>query len=96
MANRAKALFGNHPFTEDGRKDEPIFLDSSNTGKFIYPDFGLDYSISTTSLQQRQADGVHDGHRAGWLLQSAGYHPETRRTSSPKALTANSARRPAR
>lgn len=44
MANKAKALFGNHPFTEDGRKSEPIFLDSSNTGKFIYPDFGLDYS----------------------------------------------------
>lgn len=44
MANKAKAIFGNHPFTECGEKGTPIFLDVSNVGKFIYPDFGLDYS----------------------------------------------------
>ena len=43
MANKAKAVFGNHPFTE-GVKDEPIYIDNSNIGNFIYPDFGLDYS----------------------------------------------------
>lgn len=43
MSNKAKAVFGNHPFTQ-GEKKEPIYLDSSNIGQFIYPDFGLDYS----------------------------------------------------
>ena len=44
MAKQPKAIFGNHPFTPDGKKDEPIFLDSSNIGYFVYPDEGLDYS----------------------------------------------------
>lgn len=44
MANKAKAVFGNHPFTQDGRKPEPIFLDATNIGKFLYPDEGLDFS----------------------------------------------------
>lgn len=43
MSGKAKAVFGNHPFTE-GEKTEPIYMDSSNIGQFIYPDFGLDYS----------------------------------------------------
>ncbi len=43
MANKAKAVFCNHPFT-DGVKDKPIYIDNSNIGNFIYPDFGLDYS----------------------------------------------------
>lgn len=43
MSSKAKAVFGNHPFTE-GKKTEPIYMDSSNIGQFIYPDFGLDYS----------------------------------------------------
>lgn len=44
MARQPKAVFGNHPFTPDGKKDEVIFLDSSNIGYFLYPDEGLDYS----------------------------------------------------
>ena len=44
MAKQPKAIFGNHPFTPDGKKNEPIFLDSSNIGYFVYPDEGLDYS----------------------------------------------------
>lgn len=44
MANKAKAVFCNHPLTEQGIKNEPIFLDNNNIGYFIYPDFGLDYS----------------------------------------------------
>ena len=43
MNHKAKAIFGNHPFTE-GVKTKPIYIDSSNIGQFIYPDFGLDYS----------------------------------------------------
>lgn len=43
MINKAKAVFCNHPFTE-GEKDRPIYIDNSNIGNFIYPDFGLDYS----------------------------------------------------
>ncbi len=43
MSSKAKAIFGNHPFT-DGPKTEPIYMDSTNIGQFIYPDFGLDYS----------------------------------------------------
>ena len=55
MNYKAKAVFGNHPFTE-GEKDAPIYMDASNIGQFIYPDFGLDYSdlnymyLSTDSL----------------------------------------------
>lgn len=45
MAKQHKAVFGNHPFTEGGKKDEVIFLDSTNVGYFLYPDeAGLDYS----------------------------------------------------
>ena len=44
MARAPKAIFGNHPFTQNGEKKEPIFLDSSNIGYFVYPDDGLDYS----------------------------------------------------
>ena len=43
MSNKAKAIFGNHPFTESEKK-EPIYMDNTNIGQFIYPDFGLDYS----------------------------------------------------
>ncbi len=43
MASKAKAIFGNHPYT-DRAKDKPIYIDNSNIGNFIYPDFGLDYS----------------------------------------------------
>lgn len=43
MANKEKAVFCNHPFT-DGPKDKPIYIDSGSIGNFIYPDFGLDYS----------------------------------------------------
>lgn len=43
MSSKAKAIFCNHPFTE-GAKTEPIYMDDTNIGQFIYPDFGLDYS----------------------------------------------------
>jgi len=43
MAKQPKAIFGNHPVTE-GPRNEPMLLDSSNIGYFLYPDEGLDYS----------------------------------------------------
>lgn len=43
MNHKAKAVFGNHPFTEEV-KETPIYIDKGNIGQFIYPDFGLDYS----------------------------------------------------
>lgn len=43
MSTKAKAVFCNHPFTVD-EKREPIYMDASNIGQFIYPDFGMDYS----------------------------------------------------
>ena len=49
MNHKAKAVFGNHPFTE-GEKDTPIYMDAGNIGKFIYPDYGLDYSNLNLSL----------------------------------------------
>ncbi len=66
---RQSSVYGRR---QEGRTDLPGFLQYR---EIHLSDLGLTTAISTTSLQQRQADGVHDGHRAGWLLQSAGLPP---------------------
>lgn len=75
MNHKAKAVFGNHPYTE-GKKDIPIYVDAGEMGQFIYPDFGLDYSdlnYMYVSTDQMTVCSMEIG--PGGFFNPPDYHP---------------------
>lgn len=46
----ARIEFRNHPWTKDGKKDQPILITRENVGYFTYPDFDIAHSDLNTLL----------------------------------------------